>query len=80
MTNHEHKECEHEMAYCKVCQIPYCKKCGKEWKDNYNYIPYYPTIYPYTTPWYTGTGGTGVQVTYTAGSLPNSANITHNHT
>lgn len=38
MNNHEHTECEHEMAYCKVCKIPYCKKCGKEWMEkSYTY-------------------------------------------
>jgi hypothetical protein len=34
---HEHC-CEHELAYCKVCDIVYCKKCGKEWgKKEYWY-------------------------------------------
>jgi hypothetical protein len=28
---HEHAECEHELKYCKQCDIVYCEKCSKEW-------------------------------------------------
>jgi len=49
MTNkHEHKECEHEVKYCKICDVCYCEKCGKEWKKYYTYQHYYtPNIYTY---------------------------------
>ena len=31
---HEHKaECEHEISYCKKCDVVECKKCGKEWVE-----------------------------------------------
>lgn len=35
MKKHEHKECKHELEYCKHCDIVFCKKCGKEWKYNF---------------------------------------------
>lgn len=28
---HDHHECEHEIAYCKVCDECYCTKCDKTW-------------------------------------------------
>lgn len=54
--DHNHFECEHEVAYCKKCQVVYCKKCGKEWRDTWN--PWKGTTYPTwpqttpTYPWY----------------------------
>lgn len=57
---HEHNDCEHELKYCKKCDVAYCEKCGKEWR-NYNYtISTYPN-YPSTTWLGDGT----IQVTYT---------------
>ena len=41
---HEHNECEHEIKYCKVCDICYCEKCKKEW-----YKGYYTFTQPYIT-------------------------------
>lgn len=41
---HNHSTCcEHEVKYCKVCDVCYCMKCGKEWK-----------VYQYNWSW-TGT-------------------------
>lgn len=31
MEMHEHKECEHEIKYCKICDVCYCEKCNKQW-------------------------------------------------
>ncbi len=31
MHMHEY-ECDHDLCYCKKCDVVYCKKCGKEWK------------------------------------------------
>lgn len=28
---HNHDHCEHDVAYCSVCDVCYCKKCGREW-------------------------------------------------
>lgn len=33
---HEHKECKHELKYCKKCDMVYCEKCKKEWSPNYS--------------------------------------------
>jgi hypothetical protein len=39
MSYHSHfvyrKECEHEVNYCKKCNVCFCKKCGKEWTNTY---------------------------------------------
>ena len=40
--------CQHEhIAFCHVCNKPYCVDCGKEWVEEQNYSwTYYPsTIY-----------------------------------
>jgi hypothetical protein len=40
MVYHNHSHCclSHELGYCQVCDIVYCKKCGKEWKNtNYSW-------------------------------------------
>jgi len=53
---HEHDECEHELRYCKKCDVVYCIKCKREWYGHQSYVyPYvYPT-YPYvpTITWIT---------------------------
>ena len=51
---HEHIQCEHEVKYCKVCDVCYCEKCKKQWYVyNITYIPNTQTwvgdgTYPYT--------------------------------
>jgi hypothetical protein len=81
---HTHGYCgaNHDLAFCSICNIVYCKKCGQEWGRNYYYYPYwtYPNYYPY--PNYYGTTttyGTGnldySNVTYiqnTTGAAPNT--------
>lgn len=47
---HEHNECEHELKYCKKCDVVYCTKCKREWNDhvpNYKYSWYVSTTMPY---------------------------------
>ncbi len=44
---HDHCICQHELVFCSVCNVVYCKKCGKEWHQD-NYIPYtitHPILY-----------------------------------
>ncbi len=44
---HNHDHCEHEMAFCKECNVAYCKKCGKEWKEQtWTWFPYQPSTTP----------------------------------
>lgn len=31
MHRHRHNHCDHSVAYCKVCNVCYCTKCGMEW-------------------------------------------------
>lgn len=28
---HTHCCCDHVLAYCQVCDVAYCTKCGREW-------------------------------------------------
>lgn len=47
MATHTHFTCEHELKFCKECDIPYCGKCGKEWgkeKPSANSFPLPPLI------------------------------------
>ena len=30
---HEHKECEHIVAFCKVCDLVYCEDCDQTWEE-----------------------------------------------
>jgi hypothetical protein len=39
-----HKHCHHVMQYCEVCDVAYCEKCGKEWRNTPKYY-----WYPYQT-------------------------------
>jgi hypothetical protein len=58
MSKHDHHCCEHEVKYCKVCDVAYCVKCGKEWKEQsiWHYAPYgiTPNV-TYTTGMSSGT-------------------------
>ena len=29
----KHNHCEHEVRYCEKCNVCYCTKCEKEWKE-----------------------------------------------
>jgi hypothetical protein len=53
---HEHIQCEHEIKYCKVCDVCYCEKCSKQW-HSYNITTYSPyiTYGDGTIDWQTGT-------------------------
>jgi hypothetical protein len=54
---HEHpSECEHQVQYCKKCDVTYCVKCGKEWK-----VPTYWYYPPWTYTW--GTNLTNDEIT-----------------
>lgn len=61
---HDHNDCEHEMKYCKVCDVAYCKKCKREWGKTV-YVPYYYNtwVYPNTTTPYTITVGSTYTIT-----------------
>ena len=49
---HEHNECKHEeLKYCPICDVVWCVKCHKEWKQ-YVYT-YYPYMQPYNYPYIT---------------------------
>ncbi len=49
MNKHLHNECEHNLKFCKKCNVVYCAKCKKEWNDHVpNYFQYYP-IWSYQT-------------------------------
>ena len=40
MHNHNHNHCSHMVKYCQICDVAYCSKCGKEWRNGPQY--YYP--------------------------------------
>lgn len=31
MNNHVHVECEHQIKFCKKCDVVWCSECSKEW-------------------------------------------------
>ena len=39
---HDHKHCHHVLQYCEHCDVAYCEKCGKEWRNRPHYYYYYP--------------------------------------
>jgi hypothetical protein len=44
--NHSHCHCRHTtLAHCSVCDVVYCKVCGKEWSAKFNWT-YTPISYP----------------------------------
>uniref|UniRef100_A0A6M3IPK4 Uncharacterized protein n=1 Tax=viral metagenome TaxID=1070528 RepID=A0A6M3IPK4_9ZZZZ len=47
---HEHNDCEHDLNFCKKCNVVYCNKCEKEWIDpvpDRLYPPNYTVNEPY---------------------------------
>ena len=66
--NHSHC-CEHEVKYCKVCDVAYCVKCGKEWK--YQHIWYYP--------YYTWTSNPTITVSTSDSTIDSSTGTYHVH-
>ena len=51
---HEHHDCDHQLKYCKTCDVTYCAKCHREWGLYRTWTPY-PW---YTNPWYQYQTGT----------------------
>lgn len=41
---HDHKICEHELKFCKECEIVYCEKCEDQW--GYIQETFSQTTYP----------------------------------
>lgn len=33
MHEHSYLGCEHELKHCKHCDVVYCEKCKREWKQ-----------------------------------------------
>ena len=33
MHEHSYIGCEHELKHCKHCDVVYCEKCQREWKQ-----------------------------------------------
>ncbi len=62
---HEHISCNHELKYCKVCDVVYCEKCKTEWVKSLIW-----TQQPYIT--YAGDS--------TVVAPTNSLGTDHNHT
>lgn len=59
MRKHDHhNHCSHNnLAYCPICDVVYCRDCGKEWgKRFYGYRWVYPYWEPTTVS--TSWGGT----------------------
>ncbi len=58
MIHDHHNHCSHVFKYCERCDVIYCTKCSKEWKDQpINWV--YPIYYPYgpcTSPWWVSSG------------------------
>jgi len=47
-TEHDHVECDHQVKYCKKCDVCYCVKCGTEWgRSTVTWYPYYTTCTGY---------------------------------
>jgi len=47
--SHVHNHCKHDIAYCQICDICYCEKCGREWGQKITYTTY--AIEPYIYTW-----------------------------
>jgi hypothetical protein len=46
--SHSHASCcEHEVAWCRVCDAVYCKKCGVEWRRYHWTYSYHSYTYPF---------------------------------
>lgn len=75
---HEHKDCKHELKYCKVCDTAYCPKCGREWGKTV-YVPTYYYINQYGSTW--TYPAANVSYTITAGSTcyTSATNTFHVH-
>lgn len=46
---HGHSHCDHEMAYCPICDVAYCTKCGREWGRRNTWYYTYPVWTQYGT-------------------------------
>jgi hypothetical protein len=68
MSRHDHHECDHAVAYCKACDVVYCKSCSKEWTFREVFPWYQPYQWSYTTTPTITTLSTGTSTGATATS------------
>lgn len=73
---HTHQHCDHKLQFCNCCDVVFCNKCYKEWKNT--------TYYSYPT-WTMGgnvplTGDCGNGTVYTSGTGVSGAASAHTHT
>lgn len=73
--SHNHCHCNHELKHCEICDVVYCTKCSKEWKQDWAYTWTYPSCYV------TGTTSGGTLTLASGGTLTldgnNTANCSH---
>ena len=60
-THNNHCHCAHEVDYCSICNVCFCKKCGQEWGRYKYWFNTQPYVYPYTT-WETNTVSGTIEV------------------
>lgn len=66
---HNHSKCEHNLKFCKDCDVVYCDLCKEEWKKNNN------TIWSTPMPLGGGIGGGNFYV----GDIPNNITLCNCH-
>lgn len=89
--SHTHNHCNHDIAYCQICDICYCTKCNREWGRKvvyeYKYEPYIWTYQgvPYTVTFNNGdyslttSNGTVVKNNNVISAFYSSSNSSHAH-
>ncbi len=74
--SHTHNHCNHDIAYCRVCDICYCTKCNREWGTKQYYVDTQPRYWIYS--------GIPYRVTYDAGGgyslMTNNGTVVTNET
>ncbi len=61
MAKHAHHSCEHELAWCRHCNVAYCQRCDMQWErpcTRAHYYPWYGVTYPAISNTYNQTAPT----------------------
>ncbi len=51
MSEHDHDDCQHELAYCEQHDVAYCGKCDEEWSGPCQ-LQHEPAFYWWNQPYY----------------------------
>lgn len=77
MKHDHHQHCQHTLAFCEKCDIPYCTKCNYEWANPCTLNHYNWWVNTQPQPWGTTTTGANTTISIPKTTWVSQQTINH---